>query len=148
MRRRAGVIAIRDGEIALIERVRDGRRYWVLPGGGIEAGETAAQAAAREAREELGVDVELGPMLVELLARHPDGTPGHHLYFAASLDNFDIRVVGPELEERDRSGTYCAVWVGLDALASMDVRPPEIATLIVRHRDGRWPEGLRIEVSD
>lgn len=97
------------GDIALIERERDGRRYWVLPGGGIEADETPSEAAARETREKLGVDVELGPVLVELLARHRDGTPDHHLYFAASLDDLGICVVDPELDESNRSGTYRAV---------------------------------------
>lgn len=46
---------------------RDGEfQFWLTPGGEIEAGETPAQAAQRELREELGVELEVfGPVYEE-----------------------------------------------------------------------------------
>lgn len=49
----AGGVVVRDGEILLIA-LAEGRR-WQLPKGHIEAGESSAEAAAREVHEETGV---------------------------------------------------------------------------------------------
>jgi 8-oxo-dGTP diphosphatase len=56
---RAAVVLICTDKIALIERHRNGRHYYVFPGGKVEAGETPARAAAREAEEELGLVVKI-----------------------------------------------------------------------------------------
>jgi 8-oxo-dGTP diphosphatase len=50
-----------QGELLLC-RSRDGKA-WVPPGGTMDAGETLASAAAREAEEEAGLVVTLGPLL-------------------------------------------------------------------------------------
>jgi 8-oxo-dGTP diphosphatase len=44
-----------DGRIAIVRAARG----WLLPGGGIDAGETAEQAVEREAREECGFVIQI-----------------------------------------------------------------------------------------
>ncbi len=62
---------IRDGKILLImHREHDGgRAYWVIPGGGREAGETEEECVAREAWEETGLVVRVEGLILDW--RHP-----------------------------------------------------------------------------
>jgi 8-oxo-dGTP diphosphatase len=86
-RRQSGgtLVAIRDirYQAAVIEGGRllllrcaphDGGAFWVLPGGGREAGESEAECVAREIREEAGVEVSVGPLLYDIPADPADGT--------------------------------------------------------------------------
>ena len=63
MRNRAGGLLIENGKILLMHRIKnvDGetREYYVVPGGGIEEGETIEEATKRELKEEMGIDVVL-----------------------------------------------------------------------------------------
>jgi 8-oxo-dGTP diphosphatase len=63
------------GRLLLLHCVPRGEMgFWVLPGGGREAGESEAACVAREVREEAGIEVAVGPLLYEVPADPPDGT--------------------------------------------------------------------------
>lgn len=54
----------RGNDILLVRRARPPLQgYWSVPGGGIELGETAAEAVVREVREETGLTVEVSRFL-------------------------------------------------------------------------------------
>jgi len=54
------IIVSKDGSIVLVKRLNPPfKDDWALPGGFVEYGETVETAAAREAKEETGIDGEL-----------------------------------------------------------------------------------------
>ncbi len=53
-------VIVKDGKVLLVKRDHEPfKGYWVLPGGHVEKGETIRDAAVREMREELGLNVEV-----------------------------------------------------------------------------------------
>jgi 8-oxo-dGTP diphosphatase len=67
----AGVLFYDEaGRILLVQPTY--KDHWDIPGGYVETGETPAQAAAREVREELNIRVLVGPLLVADWAPHPN----------------------------------------------------------------------------
>jgi ADP-ribose pyrophosphatase YjhB (NUDIX family) len=60
----AAVIVEHGGRVLLQQRAMEpGAGLWTFPGGFLEIGETPADGACREAKEEVGLDVVLGPLL-------------------------------------------------------------------------------------
>jgi 8-oxo-dGTP diphosphatase len=63
---------IAQGDSILLVRQGYGKRYWSLPGGSMEPGESVDQAAVREVKEETGLDVRL-TRLVGVYSRPAEG---------------------------------------------------------------------------
>lgn len=97
----AGVLFIApDGDVLLLRRggkvgVDNYVGHWSLPGGGVDAGETPHQGAAREVREEIGQDIDPDPKNFRNLDRRvsPNGIVFHTMArpvqekFAPKLNN-------------------------------------------------------------
>jgi ADP-ribose pyrophosphatase YjhB (NUDIX family) len=60
---RVGVIIIENGKILLVKHSKNNREYWVIPGGRVKTKETLKEAAEREIREELNLEINLKKLL-------------------------------------------------------------------------------------
>lgn len=65
----AGII-IKDNKILLMERKKDGKHYWVFPGGSVEKGETETNALQREIREETNIEIKIESKLVTMIEKN------------------------------------------------------------------------------
>ena len=75
---------------------------WEFVGGKVEQSETKAQALIRECREELDIELEVGPLFMEVLHEYPDMTVDLSLFHATirqgepkMLEHNDIRWITP-----------------------------------------------------
>ncbi len=120
IRVRVGVLIWRDGEVLLVRHERGGRSYWLVPGGGVDAGETMIEAGARELLEETGYKVDVGRLVLVCEAIDPQ-PGGRHIINAV----YTGTVVGGTLAVGvDDKSLREARWHPLAALADLEMYPP------------------------
>ncbi|WP_422934885.1 NUDIX domain-containing protein [Sinomonas sp. P47F7] len=71
-RRVAAGLVIRDGDGRVLVVKPNYKDGWLLPGGTVDPGEAPRTAARREGREELGLDIEPGALLLVAHSAFPD----------------------------------------------------------------------------
>ena len=109
------VIKDRSGRLLLIRRGHEpGKGQWSIPGGRVEAGESDAEALAREVREETGLVVAVGRLIGAV--RRPAGAGS-----VLDIRDYAASVIGGTLIPGDDADD--AVWTspaGLQALPLTD----------------------------
>ena len=100
-------------EILLIKHQehQNGRAYWVLPGGGIESGETEIQCVQREVREETGLEVQIVALLLDEPPQHEE--KGVYRRFKTYLcDPFTTQAAPGYEPEPEAAAKYAITEVG------------------------------------
>lgn len=110
----SAVITDGNGRVLLVQRLTPPEAgSWTVPGGRVEPGESTAEAAAREVREETGLDVAVGAVLGRLRIPGPDDETVYDIVDHAAS------IVGGTPEAADDAGDVR--WFGRAEMAEVPV---------------------------
>jgi 8-oxo-dGTP diphosphatase len=132
---RVSAMLRRENRVLLVRQEKPGREYWLLPGGGVHAGESLVDALLRELAEEIGIDEDMpfeGPVAIcDSIA--PPGAPAKHvvhIIFAAQLGGRSLdRVTSTDAAVRNHR------LFELDELPGIPLHPP------IQRFLARWQPG-------
>jgi 8-oxo-dGTP diphosphatase len=120
-----GVVVWHGERVLLVRRGKPPRLgHWSLPGGAQGLGETIAEAARREVKEEAGLELVLGDVVatVDLIEHDPQGRIRYHY----TLIDFVAEASSPEVHPG--SDAADARWFGLAEIEAL----------------GLWSETVRV----
>jgi 8-oxo-dGTP pyrophosphatase MutT (NUDIX family) len=133
----AGVLAADDSGRVLLQRRRD-TGQWAIPMGKQELGETVAQCAIRETREETGVTVEV----TGILGIYSD--PGHIVAYTDGevRQEYEVILLGRPVSGQPAANEEASEvgWFSPDDLEGLDIHPTQWRQL----RD--WMDGAHPHV--
>lgn len=129
-----GAVVVDGDRVLLVKRANAPLKgEWSLPGGAVEIGETLEGALVREAREETGLDVEVGPV-VEVLDRIVRDAAGRVEYHYVIIDYLCRPLSGIAVSGSDADDVR---WAGENELPRLHLTP-RVISVIEKARGLAW----------
>jgi 8-oxo-dGTP diphosphatase len=120
IRIRVGVVLLSGNKVLLVEHQKDGRYYWLLPGGGLNYGEKIEECARREIKEETNLTINLGKFLFLSESIAPDGS--RHLLNLFFLGQIEGGMEDMEVGKEARLKSLA--FIDFEELDKMEIHPP------------------------
>jgi 8-oxo-dGTP diphosphatase len=136
MRCRPALLILENNHVLVMKYQYGTHFIYGLPGGNTDPGESFPETVARECLEELGIDVEVGPLLLmgEILAT--DTRPNSlHILFSGEI------VGGIPVPQANETTALEAIWMPVSQLHEIHLYPNvglELQDLIFTQSQGRY----------
>ncbi|MGW6200576.1 NUDIX hydrolase [Kribbella sp. NPDC055110] len=140
----ARVLPVRpDGKVLLLhgwDPLKPQSPYWFTIGGGVESGETVAEAAGRELREEVGVVLPIDALGAPVATNTIEFEWGgcriiqHQTFFAVAVDSVDVTFANQEELELQTISAH-GWWYGDDLEATGQAAHVTIPGMLRRAAD-------------
>jgi 8-oxo-dGTP diphosphatase len=116
----AALVESGDGKVLITQRRPHAFMplKWEFPGGKVEAGESDQQALARELKEELGIEVEVGEHYMGLLHSYPEFDIDFHVYSCLITSGQLVRLAVHDFR-----------WVKITELSEFEFPPADMPTV-------------------
>jgi len=127
-------------EVILIERYKNGRHYYVFPGGGLESSDkTKKDALLREIKEETNTVVEIVNQPYELKIK---GHSRQIFYICQHLEGVPL-LVGEEKRRQSGNDQYVPKWIPIEELAQKKAYPLEVRDWLLEDLgNNRWQKRI------
>ena len=143
----------REGRVLLLlgaALLRRGDRFWLSVGGGLERGETLAEAGARELREETGLSADpaalgepIGTSVIEFTSFGVLPVTQHQTYFAVAVEDTEVSFDRQGALERLTIVGHAWLTVGQLAARAERLSDPELPRLMRAAAGAAYPAGGR-----
>jgi len=134
MRKRARAVIFDGDSIILIKRTRPDREdYWVFPGGMVEEGENVKDALIRECKEELGIKIKIGELMIKKELGIHEEKFLEYFYLCEKTGGKLGTGDGPEFSEYKEKGwgTHEPLLVAKSEIMDINLLPPEVKNLVL-----------------
>ncbi len=144
MREIARSIIVRGDKLLLLKRNKDGKEYYILPGGGIDEGETAEQAAERETREEASIESQT----VRKVYKEEPTEFGITSYFLSDYLSgepmLDPDSIEAEIMKKKGDNIWEPMWLDIEKLSETRLLPTQIHAQLIHDLDFGFADETRI----
>ena len=129
---------VQDDKLLLIRHREhiSGRSYWLLPGGGIEAGESAEACVAREMLEETCLSVKVERLILDEEIPQPEVYKRRQTYLCSVLSGEAAPGYEPEAEASERYGIVEVAW--------FDLHHPESWSVQLKKDAITYPQAMQV----
>jgi ADP-ribose pyrophosphatase YjhB (NUDIX family) len=141
---RPATIIIKNEKLLLVKSEYEGNTFYLLPGGGVEFGETIEEAAIRETLEETGEKIEIiKPVYINEYIDNKDRSKRVvNILFLSKVIKED------KTKLTDDNGKIKNIeWIGLDNLKNIDLKPDFLKNNLQKDLKGNFKNSIFYSVN-